>query len=163
MNDNSLITSICELLKIICPLLITGGFGYRLGLLAKKPVVVVDHVTIKEGATCAQLNNIGTSPAIDVTVDDCILVFDSKHGRPFYEQLKDMKVVLKFEKAKYIEPSKPMEVRVGATINGKPVTKEGLFFHSFSLDKFKNVSIQYKDNFGIRYKSKIEHLDIKNR
>ncbi len=161
MDFNVWFGPLCEGLKILCPLVIGGYIGYRFGLHAKKPVVVLDYIKVEDNRTYAVLNNIGESPAINVEIGDCIFILQDKPGEIYNEQLKNKKVVFKFDRMKYIEAGKPIEVNVSATIEDKPLTKNGLYFYSFGLHRFENVDLVYKDNFGFSYRTKIEKLDIK--
>ena len=161
MNYPIWLDGLYELMKIILPLVICGYFGYRLGLQAKKPIVVVDYIKIEEKRTFVELKNIGESAAVNVVIGDCIVKSQDKPTEPYNEQLKGKEPIFKFDRINYIEPGKSAQANVSAMINGKLISNEGLFFFAHSLHSYMNADLVYKDNFGNSYRTKIEKVDIK--
>ncbi|MBF0572021.1 MAG: hypothetical protein HQL12_09160 [Candidatus Omnitrophica bacterium] len=144
-----------DLLKSLITVSASGYLGFVLGLRVKRPFIIADFIKVSDKETYVRLNNIGESPAREVQLEDVALLLKLGPNEPFNEKLNGSTVVFKFEKVPYIEPHTTKDAIVSVSFNGEGKSDSVRKFYSYSLKRFKQIPVKYKDNFGFRYTDKL--------
>ena len=137
----------------------SGYLGYVLGLKAKRPTIVIDYIKVNDKETYIKLNNVGEGAALNVKVQDADTILEDEQ---FYKEMIGKKITFKFDKIKYIEPSKPQDAYAKLFMEDKMLSDSSRLIYSYGLRRFEFLIVTYTDNFGIRYQRKLTDLKIEH-